>query len=417
MATSTSWGRIEARPGRVRADLFPTALPPQTLCAVRRYRSSRTNRVDARRIALEAGNLRTNAGCEFTNEPASDAAVPGAVDSLACSQCSRSASPSVRIAPMQGRSRPDRQLLDASAFCRGLVEDGTVSAFFSDHRDELLKEADTADLFPSSRGRPPIPAVLICSVLVQQALDGLPDRRCRRRRRRRRPRRPERQELRATSRQHRPMAERAISRLVAKGNRRRRDRGVERNEAWAHRRVAPHNLPKLVVLGLRRKNRNSVLATTSWALGSVLRRARHLLAQGQIQRDRIFPLNSGSSVQAYPQGPDEQDTPGRARWEGRGSTAAHQRVRGHETRTPAYRGGTPPLGEKQARPRLVSCRPRDPVPKDCGAPVLQHASPASSTFVSAKSQPVRAHRPKRAGPRGAHQRCATGPRRESGRPG
>ncbi len=34
-------------------------------------------------------------------------------------------------------------------------------------------------------------------------------------------------------------------------------------------------------------------------------RARHLLALGQIQRDRIFPLNSGSSVRAYPRGPTE----------------------------------------------------------------------------------------------------------------
>ena len=54
------------------------------------------------------------------------------------------------------------------------------------------------------------------------------------------------EELRATYRTHRPMAERAISWLVAKGNRRFRYRGVERNEAWAHRRVAAFNLRKLV---------------------------------------------------------------------------------------------------------------------------------------------------------------------------
>ena len=77
---------------------------------------------------------------------------------------------------MQGRSRPDRQILDAAAFCRALVEDGTVYAFLAEHREELFKEEDFADLFPSSRGRPSIPAALVCSVMVLQALEGLSDR-------------------------------------------------------------------------------------------------------------------------------------------------------------------------------------------------------------------------------------------------
>ena len=55
------------------------------------------------------------------------------------------------------------------------------------------------------------------------------------------------------------MAERAISWLVAKGNRRLAYRGVERNGAWAHRRVAALNLRRLVVLGLTRKDGNWVL--------------------------------------------------------------------------------------------------------------------------------------------------------------
>lgn len=57
-------------------------------------------------------------------------------------------------------------------------------------------------------------------------------------------------ELRESYRKHRPMAERSISWLVAKGNRRLRYRGVERNEAWLYRRVAALNLRRLVVLGL-----------------------------------------------------------------------------------------------------------------------------------------------------------------------
>jgi transposase len=77
---------------------------------------------------------------------------------------------------MQGKSDPDRQLLDAAALCRGLVEDGTIYAFLADHRDELFREEEFADLFSSTRGRPSIPAALVCSVMVLQALEGLSDR-------------------------------------------------------------------------------------------------------------------------------------------------------------------------------------------------------------------------------------------------
>ena len=77
---------------------------------------------------------------------------------------------------MQGKSDPDRRMLDAAAFCRGLVEDGTVCAFLADHREELFREEDFADLFPTNRGRPSVPAVLVCSVMVLQALEGLSDR-------------------------------------------------------------------------------------------------------------------------------------------------------------------------------------------------------------------------------------------------
>jgi hypothetical protein len=57
-------------------------------------------------------------------------------------------------------------------------------------------------------------------------------------------------ELTASYRQHRPMAERSISWLVAKGNRRLRYRGVERNDAWLHLRAAALNLRRLLALGL-----------------------------------------------------------------------------------------------------------------------------------------------------------------------
>ncbi|HLI73373.1 MAG TPA: IS1182 family transposase [Acidimicrobiales bacterium] len=77
---------------------------------------------------------------------------------------------------MQGRPDPDRQLLDAAALCRELVEEGTVYSFLADHRHELFPDAEFADLFPSGRGRPSVPAELVCSVMVLQALEGLSDR-------------------------------------------------------------------------------------------------------------------------------------------------------------------------------------------------------------------------------------------------
>jgi IS5 family transposase len=77
---------------------------------------------------------------------------------------------------MQGHSDHDRQLLDAAAFCRELVDEGTIYAFLADHRGELFRDEDFADLFPSGKGRPSIPAELICSVMVLQALEGLSDR-------------------------------------------------------------------------------------------------------------------------------------------------------------------------------------------------------------------------------------------------
>jgi hypothetical protein len=77
---------------------------------------------------------------------------------------------------VQGKSNPDRQMLDAAAFCRGLVEEGTLYAFLADHRKELFKDEDFLDLFPSGRGRPSTPVELICSVMVLQALEGLSDR-------------------------------------------------------------------------------------------------------------------------------------------------------------------------------------------------------------------------------------------------
>src|SRR5713101_4170187 len=77
---------------------------------------------------------------------------------------------------MQGKSDPNRELLDAAALCRQLVPDGSVEAFLADHRRELFPDALFADLFPSERGRPSIPAEVVATVMVLQALEGLSDR-------------------------------------------------------------------------------------------------------------------------------------------------------------------------------------------------------------------------------------------------
>jgi IS5 family transposase len=77
---------------------------------------------------------------------------------------------------MQGKSDPNRELLDAAALCRQLVPEGSVEAFLADHRRELFPDELFADLFPSGRGRPSIPADVMATVMVLQALDGLSDR-------------------------------------------------------------------------------------------------------------------------------------------------------------------------------------------------------------------------------------------------
>src|SRR5580658_9868230 len=77
---------------------------------------------------------------------------------------------------MQGSSRPDRELLDAAALCGHLLAPGSVPAFFAEHRQDLFPDELFADLFASGRGRPSVPADVIATVMVLQALEGLSDR-------------------------------------------------------------------------------------------------------------------------------------------------------------------------------------------------------------------------------------------------
>jgi IS5 family transposase len=78
---------------------------------------------------------------------------------------------------MQGTNDPTGvELLDAAALCRHLVPEGTVYGFLADHRKDLFPDELFADLFPSGRGRPSVPADVVATVMVLQALEGLSDR-------------------------------------------------------------------------------------------------------------------------------------------------------------------------------------------------------------------------------------------------
>jgi IS5 family transposase len=77
---------------------------------------------------------------------------------------------------VQGKSDPNRELLDAAALCGHLVPAGSVHAFLAEHRLRLFPDGLFADLFPSGRGRPSVPADVIATVMVLQSLEGLSDR-------------------------------------------------------------------------------------------------------------------------------------------------------------------------------------------------------------------------------------------------
>lgn len=77
---------------------------------------------------------------------------------------------------MQGRPLNERELLDAESVAGHLVDRGSVFELLAEHRRVLFPEALFADLFPSGRGRPSVPADIAASVLVLQALHGLSDR-------------------------------------------------------------------------------------------------------------------------------------------------------------------------------------------------------------------------------------------------
>jgi IS5 family transposase len=77
---------------------------------------------------------------------------------------------------MQGNSDFNVELLDSGVVVGHLVPDGSVYAFLAEHRRRLFPDAMFSDLFPSGRGRPSVPADVVATVMVLQALEGLSDR-------------------------------------------------------------------------------------------------------------------------------------------------------------------------------------------------------------------------------------------------
>src|SRR6266498_255362 len=69
----------------------------------------------------------------------------------------------------------DRELLDAQALVGHLVPEGSMFAFLATHRGEVFPDEQFADLFPSGRGRPSLPAPVAAAVLTLQSLYDLSD--------------------------------------------------------------------------------------------------------------------------------------------------------------------------------------------------------------------------------------------------
>src|SRR6266536_2878512 len=77
---------------------------------------------------------------------------------------------------MSPQAQPSDDQLDAASWCGHLVPDGSVYAFLAGHRHELFPPELFADVVRQGGGHPSVPAEVIASVLVLQALEGLSDR-------------------------------------------------------------------------------------------------------------------------------------------------------------------------------------------------------------------------------------------------
>ena len=77
---------------------------------------------------------------------------------------------------MSPTGHPSEDQLDAATWCGHLVPAGSVHAFLADHRHELFPPELFADLARQGGGHPSVPAEVVATVMVLQALEGLSDR-------------------------------------------------------------------------------------------------------------------------------------------------------------------------------------------------------------------------------------------------
>src|SRR6266516_4479974 len=77
---------------------------------------------------------------------------------------------------MSPQAQPSDDQLDAASWCGHLVPDGSVYAFLAGHRHELFPPELFADVVRQGGGHPSVPAEVIATVMVLQALEGLADR-------------------------------------------------------------------------------------------------------------------------------------------------------------------------------------------------------------------------------------------------
>jgi hypothetical protein len=77
---------------------------------------------------------------------------------------------------MSPASHPSDDQLDAATWCRHLVPNGSVYAFLADHRHGLFPPELFADVARQGGRHPWVPAEVVATVMVLQALEGLSDR-------------------------------------------------------------------------------------------------------------------------------------------------------------------------------------------------------------------------------------------------
>jgi IS5 family transposase len=77
---------------------------------------------------------------------------------------------------MRSRAHTSDDQLDAATWCRHLILQGSVYAFLADHRQQLFPPALFADVARQGGGHPSVPAEVVATVMVLQALEGLSDR-------------------------------------------------------------------------------------------------------------------------------------------------------------------------------------------------------------------------------------------------